>query len=78
MDFVNTCYSLDISGDEIKRKKGWRAMNSEKQSFKVWMDIDNIRFKAVDDKYDPTIRNYFRYNLREASRDNCVITVFER
>jgi hypothetical protein len=77
MDFINSCYSLDIAGDEIKRKKGWRAMNGEKQSFKVWMDQDNIRNKAVDDKYDPTIRNYFRYNLREATRDDCVITVFD-
>jgi hypothetical protein len=52
-------------------------MNGEKQSFKVWMDQDNIRNKAVDDKYDPTIRNYFRYNLREATKDDCVITVFD-
>ncbi len=41
------------------------------------MDTEAIRKKALDDKYDPTRRNYFRYNLAEAYKDDIIITVFD-
>jgi hypothetical protein len=77
MDFIDSSYSLGIRGNENKRKEGWRAADGEKEPFKDCMYTEDIRKKAVDDKYDPARRNYFRYNLEEASKDNIIITVYD-
>lgn len=78
MDFIETCYSLGISGDGDKRKKGWRAKDGVKEKFKNWMDTEKIREKVVDDSYDPMTRNYFKYNILKANKDDSIITAFDQ
>src|SRR5713101_4643932 len=41
VNFIDTCYSLGITGDEEKRNGGWRDADGEKELFRNWMNTEN-------------------------------------